>query len=75
MADMSTNNTFMTAKKEAIRTFAGSGSQANNQSILTIKDGGTSLINQTDNLAELDYNDIAVTAQLRVKSFPNANVI
>ena len=26
-------------------------------------------------LAALDYNDIAVTAQLRVKSFPNANVI
>ena len=75
MADMSTNNTFMTAKKEAIRTFAGSGQSANNQSILTMKDGGTSLINQTDDLAVLDYADISVTAQLRVKSFPNANVI
>lgn len=70
---MSTNNTFMTAKKEAIRTFAGS---QQNMSILSIdKAGASSMINQTDDLAQLDYNDIAVTAQLRVKSFPNANVI
>ena len=29
----------------------------------------------TDDLAELDYNEISVTAQLKIKSFPNANVI
>ena len=28
-----------------------------------------------DDLLELDYNEITVSAQLRVKSFPNANVI
>ena len=41
MADMSQNNTFMTAKKEAIRTFAGSG----NESILSEKQTASGLIN------------------------------
>ena len=41
MADMSTNNTFMTAKKEAIRTFAGSG----NESVISAKEATTSLAN------------------------------
>ena len=37
-----------------------------------------SVINQphsSDELHDLDYNDISTTAALRVKSFPNANVI
>jgi len=65
----------MTAKKEAIRTFAG-GSQHGGTNYLGITDDAMSATNQTpDDLALLDYRTIVESAQLRVKSFPNANVI
>lgn len=73
--DQVSNNTFMTAKKEAIRTFAG-GSQHGGTNYLGITDDAMSATNQTpDDLALLDYRTIVESAQLRVKSFPNANVI
>ena len=37
----------------------------------TVVDGG----NRGEELHELDYNEISVTAAIRVKGFPNANVI
>ena len=72
-SETTNNNTFMTAKKEAIRTFASSHN--NTQLTLNIDQNNFSGLNMTDDLAQLDYNDIAVQAQFRVKSFPNANVI
>lgn len=71
MNEMSQNNTFMTAKKEAIRTFAGSG----NESMISMKEATSSLVNQTDDLSKLNYDEIHVTAHYHVKSFANANVI
>ena len=68
--DGATNNTFMTAKKEAIRTF---GSLSNGHNF----DGSdaTAIDINKDELHNLDYLEIATSAALRIKSFPNANVI
>ena len=80
----------MTAKKEAIRTFAHQSSSptsaaaaqhANQQALhntsQNMADDQMSVMpdHRPDELVDLDYNEISVSAQLRVKSFPNANVI
>lgn len=74
------NNTFMTAKKEAIRTFKGGSVRGGGAADTVFSDvveesPGAAQQQPPDDLENLDYNEITVTAQIRVKSFPNANVI
>lgn len=78
--DTANNNTFMTAKKEAIRYFKGGsikgGGAADTVFSEAMEEEAAEVVQQTpDDLQNLDYNEITVTAQIRVKSFPNANVI
>ena len=74
-ADATTNNTFMTAKKEAIRTFKGGSIRGAADTVLSDNEDPDAAEHRPDDLVNLDYNEITVTAQMRVKSFPNANVI
>ena len=68
----------MTAKKEAIRTFKGGsirGGAADTVFSEAVEEEPAEPQHAPDDLEHLDYNEITVTAQIRVKSFPNANVI
>ena len=70
--ESSTNNTFLTAKKEAIRTFdmkSASGAMGN------IETESMQRNLKNEQMADLNYKQITENVEMHVKSFENANVI
>ena len=73
--DKQANNTFQTAKVEAAQIFEEENKQGNEYFLESEREGNIGGGNKINKLQELHVNVNSHTIALKVKSFPNANVI